>query len=67
VRPVRGLATAARVSDRDVVDGWASGAGGGVGLLGRVLRTAQTGNVQTYVMVVVLGAVVVAVAAGTMA
>ncbi len=54
-------------SDRDVVDGWASGAGGGVRLLGVVLRGAQTGNVQTYVTVVVLGAVAVAVAAGAVA
>ena len=67
VRPVRFLAGAVRVSDRDVVDGWASGAAGGVGVLGRVLRKAQGGNVQAYVMVVVLGAVAVAVAAGALA
>ncbi|HEX4977676.1 MAG TPA: proton-conducting transporter membrane subunit, partial [Nocardioides sp.] len=67
VRPVRFLASAVRVSDRDVVDGWASGAAGGVGVLGRVLRRAQGGNVQSYVLVVVLGAVAVAVAAGALA
>jgi NADH-quinone oxidoreductase subunit L len=67
VRPVRGMAQAVRVSDRDVVDGWASGAAGGVRVLGGLLRRAQGGNVQAYVMVVVLGAVAVAVAAGVMA
>jgi NADH-quinone oxidoreductase subunit L len=67
VRPVRGLAQAVRVSDRDVVDGWASGAAGGVRILGGLLRRAQGGNVQSYVMVVVLGAVAVAVAAGALA
>ncbi len=67
VRPVRGMAQAVRVSDRDVVDGWASGAAGGVRVLGGLLRRAQGGNVQAYVMVVVLGAVAVAVAAGALA
>ena len=66
VRPVRRLAVIVRAGDRDVVDAYASGAGAAVRGLGRLLRMAQTGNVQTYLMVVVVGAAALAVAAGAL-
>ncbi|MGZ8737208.1 MAG: NADH-quinone oxidoreductase subunit 5 family protein [Nocardioides sp.] len=67
VRPVRRLAVVVRAGDRDVVDGYVSGVGASVRGLGRLLRMAQTGNVQTYLMVVVVGATALAVAAGVLA
>jgi NADH-quinone oxidoreductase subunit L len=67
VRPVRRLAVVVRAGDRDVVDGYVTGVGASVRGLGRVLRMAQTGNVQTYLMVVVVGATALAVAAGALA
>jgi NADH-quinone oxidoreductase subunit L len=67
VRPVRRAAVVVRAGDRDVVDGWASGAGAAVRGAGRLLRLGQTGNVQTYLMVVVVGAAALAVAAGVLA
>jgi len=48
-----------------VVEAYADGAGASARGLGRLLRLAQTGNVQTYLMVVVVGAAALAVAAGT--
>jgi NADH-quinone oxidoreductase subunit L len=56
-----------RAGDRDVVDAYAEGAGASARGLGWVLRLAQNGNVQAYLLVVVVGAAVVAVAAGAMA
>lgn len=67
VRPVRRAALVVRAGDRDVVDGWVIGAGAAVRGLGRLLRLGQTGNVQTYLMVVVVGATALAVAAGVLA
>ena len=67
VRPVRALAQLVRASDRDVIDGYADGAGASARGLGGLLRLAQTGNVQTYLMVVVVGAAAVAVVAGAVA
>jgi NADH-quinone oxidoreductase subunit L len=67
VRPVRRLAVVVRAGDRDVVDGYVTGVSASVRGLGRVLRKAQTGNVQTYLMVVVVGAIAMAVAAGALA
>jgi NADH-quinone oxidoreductase subunit L len=67
VRPVRRAAVVVRAGDRDVVDGWVIGAGAAVRGLGRLLRLGQTGNVQTYLMVVVVGATALAVAAGVLA
>ncbi|HZJ06026.1 MAG TPA: NADH-quinone oxidoreductase subunit L [Nocardioidaceae bacterium] len=67
VRPVRRLALLVRAGDRDVVDAYADGAGASARGLGWVLRRAQNGNVQGYLMVVVLGAAALAVAAGLMA
>ncbi len=64
VRPVRWLARAAAAGDRDVIDGYAEGAGASARGMGGLLRRAQSGNVQAYVMVVVVGAVLVAVLAG---
>jgi NADH-quinone oxidoreductase subunit L len=66
VRPVRWLASVVRAGDRDVIESYVEAAGWSTGALGRVLRLAQTGNVQTYLMVVVVGAAAVAVAAGAM-
>jgi NADH-quinone oxidoreductase subunit L len=67
VRPVQWLADAVRVGDRDVVDAYADGAGASARGLGWVLRRAQNGNVQGYLMVVVVGACALAVAAGVLA
>ncbi len=67
VRPVRWLARVVRVGDRDVIDGAADGAGAAARGLGWLLRRAQTGNIQTYLMVVVVGACAIAVAAGVVA
>jgi NADH-quinone oxidoreductase subunit L len=67
VRPVRWLAQLVRAGDRDVIDGYADGAGASARGLGGLLRLAQTGNVQTYLMVVVVGAATVAVVAGAVA
>ena len=64
VRPVRWLARVVRAGDRDVIDAYADGAGASARGMGRLLRVAQTGNVQTYLMVVVVGATALAVAAG---
>jgi NADH-quinone oxidoreductase subunit L len=67
VRPVRWLARLVRAGDRDVVDGYADGAGASARGIGGLLRLAQTGNVQTYLIVVVVGAAAVAVLAGAVA
>jgi NADH-quinone oxidoreductase subunit L len=64
VTPVRWLARLVRASDRDVIETYAVGAGGATRGLGWLLRRAQAGNVQTYLMVVLVGACVLAVAAG---
>jgi NADH-quinone oxidoreductase subunit L len=64
VRPVRRLASAATLGDRDVIETYVAGASGSTRGLGWLLRRTQTGVVQTYLMVVVVGAVAVAVAAG---
>jgi len=50
-----------------VIGGYVEGAAGSASGLGRMLRWAQNGNVQAYLMVVVLGAVAVALAAGVAA
>ncbi|MGW0730924.1 NADH-quinone oxidoreductase subunit 5 family protein [Streptomyces sp. NPDC002851] len=63
VRPVRAAADLVSFLDRTVVDTYVRGAGAAPGLLGAVVRRAQTGNVQTYVSVLLGGSVVIAVAA----
>ncbi|MFP1627424.1 NADH-quinone oxidoreductase subunit L [Streptomyces sp. 5K101] len=63
VRPVRAAAQLVRFLDREVVDTYVSGSGTGARLLGSAVRRAQTGNVQTYLGVLLAGSVVLAVAA----
>jgi NADH-quinone oxidoreductase subunit L len=64
VTPVRWLTRLVRAGDRDVIETYAVGVGGATRGLGWLLRRAQTGNVQTYLMVVLVGACALAVAAG---
>ena len=64
VRPVQWLARVVRANDSDVIEWYTQGAGVVTRGLGWLLRRAQTGNVQTYLMVVVVGACAAAVAAG---
>ncbi|CAL9499255.1 NADH-quinone oxidoreductase subunit 5 family protein [Streptomyces sp. enrichment culture] len=63
VRPVRAAASLVRFLDREVVETYVRGAGTTTGLLGAAVRRAQTGNVQTYLSVLLAGSVVLAVAA----
>ncbi|GAA2410053.1 NADH-quinone oxidoreductase subunit L [Streptomyces glaucosporus] len=63
VRPVRAAARLVRFLDREVVDAYVNGAGGTARLLGAAVRRAQTGNVQTYLGVLLAGSLVLAVAA----
>ena len=63
VRPTRALARWVRVGDRDVVDAWVRGSGTGSRWLGAALRLTQTGNVQTYLTVLLAGAVLAVVGA----
>ena len=67
VRPVLALSRAVVIGDRDVVDSYAEGAGASARGLGWLLRAAQNGNMQVYLMVVVVGATALAVAAGVLA
>jgi NADH-quinone oxidoreductase subunit L len=67
VRPVQRLAALVRAGDRDVIDTYADGAGAATRGAGWLLRRAQSGNVQTYLVVVLVGACAVAVAAGVVA
>jgi NADH-quinone oxidoreductase subunit L len=66
VRPVRRLATVVRAGDRDVIDAYAEGAAASTRGAGWLLRQAQNGGVQGYLMVVVVGATAIAVAAGVL-
>ncbi|EHN76442.1 NADH dehydrogenase subunit NuoL2 [Streptomyces coelicoflavus ZG0656] len=63
VRPVRAGASLVRFLDREVVDTYVRAAGALPRLLGAAVRSAQTGNVQTYVSALLAGTVVLAVAA----
>ena len=67
VRPVRRLALEVRAGDRDVIDAYADGAAASARGAGGLLRRTQTGSVQGYLMVVVVGAAAIAVAAGVLA
>ena len=67
VRPVRRLASVVRAGDRDVIDAYADGAAASTRGVGWLLRRAQNGSVQAYLMVVVVGAAAIAVAAGVIA
>jgi len=66
VRPIGWMAQVVRAGDRDVIDAYANAAGASTRGVGWVLRRAQNGNVQSYLMVVVVGAAALAVAAGVM-
>ncbi|MFD7703973.1 NADH-quinone oxidoreductase subunit L [Streptomyces caelestis] len=63
VRPVRAGASLVRFLDREVVETYVRGAGTLPRWLGAAVRRAQTGNLQTYVSVLLAGTVVLAVAA----
>ncbi|MBA0054044.1 NADH-quinone oxidoreductase subunit L [Streptomyces sp. AJS327] len=63
VHPTRAAARLVRFLDRNVVDTYVRGAGLGARLLGTAVRRAQTGNAQTYLSVLLLGAVALVVAA----
>ncbi|WP_328397702.1 NADH-quinone oxidoreductase subunit L [Streptomyces sp. NBC_00390] len=63
VRPVRAAAELVRFLDREVVDTYVRGSGTGARWLGAAVRRAQTGNVQTYLSVLLAGTVVLAIAA----
>ncbi|MFG3495490.1 NADH-quinone oxidoreductase subunit L [Streptomyces sp. NPDC047928] len=67
VRPVQGAASLVRFLDREVVETYVRGAGTATGLLGAAVRRAQTGNVQTYLSVLLAGSVVLAIAAVALA
>ncbi|MEE1930939.1 NADH-quinone oxidoreductase subunit L [Streptomyces sp. TRM 70351] len=62
VAPVRGAASLARFLDREVVDAYVRGAGTATGWLGAAVRRSQTGNVQTYLSVLLAGSIVLALA-----
>ncbi len=59
VVPTNRLARAVVAGDRDVVEPYVSGSGGTARGLGLVLRLAQNGNVQVYLSIVVVGALLV--------
>ncbi|WP_267242835.1 NADH-quinone oxidoreductase subunit L [Streptomyces sp. PR69] len=63
VRPVRAAAKLVAFLDREVVDTYVHGSGTGARWLGAAVRRAQTGNVQTYLSVLLAGSVVLALAA----
>jgi len=59
VVPTNRLARGVVAGDRDVVEPYVSGSGGTARGLGLVLRLAQNGNVQVYLSIVVVGALLV--------
>jgi NADH-quinone oxidoreductase subunit L len=63
VRPTQAAARLVRFLDREVVDGYVSGAGRGARLLGALVRRTQTGNAQTYLSALAVGSLLLAVAA----
>ncbi|MFJ7325792.1 NADH-quinone oxidoreductase subunit L [Streptomyces cyaneofuscatus] len=63
VRPVQQAARLVRFLDRTVVDTYVEGSGAATRLLGTAVRRAQTGNVQTYLSVLLAGSLVLAIAA----
>jgi NADH-quinone oxidoreductase subunit L len=67
VRPILAASSLVRFLDREVVETYVSGAGAAPGLLGAVVRRAQTGNVQTYLSALLAGSVVLAVLAALVA
>ncbi|MET9950305.1 NADH-quinone oxidoreductase subunit L [Streptomyces sp. NPDC006339] len=67
VRPVLAAASLVRFLDREVVDTYVRGAGDSAKGLGRLVRRAQTGNVQTYLSALLAGSVVLAIVAVVLA
>jgi NADH-quinone oxidoreductase subunit L len=63
VRPTQAAARLVRFLDRAVVDTYVRATAAAPGRLGALTRRAQTGNVQTYLSVLVAGALVLAFAA----
>ncbi|MDB1090354.1 NADH-quinone oxidoreductase subunit L [Streptomyces sp. ACA25] len=63
VRPTVAAARLVRFLDTAVVDTYVRGAAAAPGLLGALTRRAQTGNVQTYLSVLTVGALVLALTA----
>lgn len=61
VRPVLAAAGLVRFLDREVVETYVRGSGAAPRLLGALVRRTQTGNVQTYLSVLLAGSVVLAV------
>ncbi|MFE0627750.1 NADH-quinone oxidoreductase subunit L [Streptomyces sp. NPDC058864] len=61
VRPVLAASGLVRFLDREVVETYVRGAGGLPRLLGALVRRTQTGNVQTYISVLLAGSVILAV------
>ncbi|WP_329571281.1 NADH-quinone oxidoreductase subunit 5 family protein [Streptomyces sp. NBC_01361] len=62
VRPVLAAASLVRFLDREVVETYVRGAAAVPNWLGRAVRRAQTGNVQTYLSALLAGTVVLAIA-----
>ncbi|MFF2508036.1 NADH-quinone oxidoreductase subunit L [Streptomyces sp. NPDC058067] len=62
VRPVTAAASLVRFLDREVVETYVRGAAALPDWLGRAVRRAQTGNVQTYLSALLAGTVVLAIA-----
>ncbi|MFE2291030.1 NADH-quinone oxidoreductase subunit L [Streptomyces sp. NPDC059452] len=63
VRPVQQAARLVRFLDRTVIDTYVDGSGAVTRLLGTAVRRAQTGNVQTYLSVLLAGSLVLVIAA----
>ncbi|WP_431944566.1 NADH-quinone oxidoreductase subunit 5 family protein [Actinacidiphila sp. bgisy167] len=61
VRPVLAASGLVRFLDREVVETYVRGTGGVPRLLGALVRRTQTGNVQTYISVLLAGSVILAV------
>jgi NADH-quinone oxidoreductase subunit L len=66
VRPVLAGAELVRFLDREVVDTYVRGAATGTGWLGLLVRRAQTGNMQTYVGVLLAAAAALVLAAAVL-
>ncbi|WP_406104756.1 NADH-quinone oxidoreductase subunit L [Streptomyces sp. NBC_01003] len=62
VRPVLAAASLVRFLDSEVVETYVRGAAAVPNWLGRAVRRAQTGNVQTYLSALLAGTVVLAIA-----
>ncbi|GAA3374190.1 NADH-quinone oxidoreductase subunit L [Streptomyces sannanensis] len=67
VAPVRGAASLVAFLDREVVETYVRGAGAAPRWFGAAVRRAQTGNVQTYLGVLLAGSVILAIAAVVLA